>query len=172
MTFEREKANKELAELCGIVLDFAQYPSDFFAGLRPDGTCDEAAVDGALLWKVMRAFPRQANICLHWMESQGQWCASCQIGGRRWSQTEFHAHPMMALYLCARAGSILKGEANQSNAAKEAEKGEPKPESCAGCAYAVYDGDELEGCTQDPVPPDDEPTAGHPCRYWEKGGPK
>ncbi|MBM4043878.1 MAG: hypothetical protein FJ279_02080, partial [Planctomycetes bacterium] len=49
--------NKALAKLCRIKLDFAQYPPDFLAGLRRNGTCDNALVNGDLLLKVMLRIP-------------------------------------------------------------------------------------------------------------------
>ena len=40
------------------------------------------------------------------------------------------------------------------------------PDSCEDCEWALYEGDEVVACTHDPLPPDDEPSPGKPCRYW------
>lgn len=120
MSFDKDKANWELAALCGIrkgepCLDGtpAEYwvhddghaipLPDFFAGLRADGTCDEAAVDGDLLWKVMMAL--SCYVDQFWPASPGGVWRVRVVGGGIMK----HAHPIAALYLCARAAGILKG---------------------------------------------------------------
>jgi len=43
-----------------------------------------------------------------------------------------------------------------------------KPNTCAGCEFALFEGNEAKDCIHDPSPPNDEPSDGKPCRYWTR----
>ena len=92
-------------------------PPDFLRGLRSDGTCNEAEVDGDLLWKVMRAI--EARDCrLLTLRHSVDWCVSFHeppqkgVGGLL--HTQHHWHPVAALALCAAAAGLFEEPTNET----------------------------------------------------------
>ena len=103
---DRRAVNEAAARLCGIVLDFAQYPPDFLSGLRPDGTCDESKVDWKLWGRVATAI-RRGGFSLHVgmppiPTQEGGYGVRC--GGTR----IHHADPVAALLLAAGHAGLLE----------------------------------------------------------------
>ena len=76
-------------------------PPDFLAGLRPDGTCDEAQVDWALWGKLLRAFPGNRRVFFVRIGDEYE-------AWRGYDPIYFHAHPVAALALCAEDAGLLE----------------------------------------------------------------
>lgn len=121
----RAEWNAALAKLCG----WTQWPSgaakgwdwrppegawdrhcahclpDFLAGLRPDGSCDEALVDWALVGKL---YCRLRHVTeLAWSRPCGPWFCRDLTPERITEQRAFrHPHPAVALARCAVAAGL------------------------------------------------------------------
>jgi len=121
MDIDRDKANAELARLCDLVrkgefkgkpfyhptdASWRETPPDFLSGLLPDGSCDEAQVNGELLGRLVLRL--KARAWLWWDGSD--WVGEATDG----EEQATHAHPVVALYLAAKdAGLLEKGEGRE-----------------------------------------------------------
>lgn len=70
-------------------------PPEYLRGLRPDGTCDEGAVDGALVWEMMLAVKRRGVAVALVSETTLWWAGESD---KRIIKAH-HAHPAAALAL-------------------------------------------------------------------------
>ena len=116
------RVNEALAVMCGIPREKGalrqiqqMWPPRFLAGLLPDGSCDEEAVDWALLGKLWRAIEAadarlvQLRHVILWQAEARFPPVDCVAGelveGRYW-------HPVVALALVAEGlGLLWKGDA-------------------------------------------------------------
>ncbi|HPD15837.1 MAG TPA: hypothetical protein PLE19_12855 [Planctomycetota bacterium] len=95
-------------------VEFLSVP-DFFAGLNADGTCNEALVDGDLLWRVMRAvWAKVLNLEIEKKFASLQWRVWVEpdpatLFGRGWGTS---LHPIVALALAAHEAGLLEEKAN------------------------------------------------------------
>jgi len=115
MQIDRDKANAELARFTGC--NHAETP-DFLCGLLPDGSCDEAQVNGDLLWRVMRAlYGKTCRLTLtKGYYGDERYLASAtyfrEYDGLKGADAR-HAHPVAALYLAAKDAGLLEGEGHE-----------------------------------------------------------
>jgi len=100
MQIDRDKANAELARFTGC--NHAETP-DFLCGLLPDGSCDEAQVNGDLLGRLVLRL--KERVWLWWDGSE--WVGEATDG----DEVATHAHPVAALYLALKdAGLVERSE--------------------------------------------------------------
>ena len=102
---DRDAVNGKLAKLCGYPAAMMDYVSrgdvpDFLRGLRPDWTCDEAEVDGDLLWRMVLAMGSPVTIA----KLGKAWVVYCHGIART------HVHPVAALARCAEDAGLLDAD--------------------------------------------------------------
>ena len=115
------RVNEALAVMCGIPREKGalrqiqqMWPPRFLAGLLPDGSCDEEQVDGALLWRVMRAAARDNEISLraYWDDDTDSKAWDAEAWDDSSGISCHHAHPTVAMAELAEGlGLLWKGDA-------------------------------------------------------------